>query len=89
MEKKKPTLAQLQAAIPNELMKNYGIIQEVGKARKYSMNGKNRFFVNKEDLITTKDGKTVAVCNQFSTENVKPFIKHAKTLGFVMTPASK
>ena len=89
VEKKKPTLAQLQSAFSNDLMKNYGIIQEIGKARKYSMNGKDRFFVKKEDLITTKDGKTVAVCNQFSTENVKPFIKHAKTLGFVMTPVNK
>ncbi len=84
--KKKPTFAQLKATFPDELLKNYGIIQEIGKARKYSVNGKTRYFVGKGDTITTKDGKTVAVCNQFSTENVKPFIKHAKTLGFVMTP---
>lgn len=88
VDKKKPTLAQLQTAFSPDLLKNYGIIQEIGKAKKYSINGKNRFFVGKEDLITTKDGKTVAVCNQFSTDNVKPFIKHAKTLGFTMTPVA-
>jgi predicted ABC-type ATPase len=43
--------------------------------------------VNKEDVLNTKDGKSIAVSNQFSTENIKPFIKHAKTLGYVMTPA--
>lgn len=86
VEKKKPTAAQLQAAFPAELLKNYGIVQEASKARKYSVNGKTRFFVSNEDLIKTKDGKSFAVCNQFSTENVKPFIKHAKTLGFIMTP---
>jgi hypothetical protein len=86
IEKKKPTLAQLKATFPDELLKNYGVIQEIGKARKYSVNGKTRYFVNKEDVLTTKDGKSIAVCNQFSTENVKPFIKTAKTLGITMTP---
>lgn len=84
---KKPTLAQLKTSFPDELLKNYGIIQELAKAKKYSVNGKTRYFVNKEDVLTTKDGKSIAVSNQFSTENVKPFIKHAKTLGFIMTPA--
>lgn len=87
VEKKKPTVAQLKSEFPDELLKNYGVIQEIGKARKYSVNGKTRYFVNKEDVIQTKDGKTIAVCNQFSTENIKPFMKHAKTLGFTMTPA--
>ena len=86
-EAKKPTLAQLKDAFPDALLKNYGIIKEATAARKYSSNGKTRYFVAAEDLIKTKDGKTIAVCNQFSTENVKPFIKHAKTLGFTMTPA--
>lgn len=85
--KKKPTASQLQNAFPAELLKNYGIVQEAGKARKYSVNGKTRYFVDSADLIKTKDGKSFAVCNQFSTDNVKPFIKHAKTLGFTMTPS--
>jgi hypothetical protein len=84
---KKPTLAQLKASFPDELLKNYGIIQELSKAKKCSINGKTRYFVNKEDVLNTKDGKSIAVSNQFSTENIKPFIKHAKTLGYVMTPA--
>lgn len=84
-EKKKPTAAQLQSAFPDELLKNYGIVREASKARQYNVNGKTRFFVDSADLIKTKDGKSFAVCNQFSTENVKPFIKHAKSLGFTMT----
>ncbi len=85
VEKKKPTAAQLQTAFPAELLKNYGIVREAAKARQYNVNGKTRFFVDSADLIKTKDGKSFAVCNQFSTENVKPFIKHAKSLGFTMT----
>ena len=88
-EAKKPTLAQLKDAFPESLLKNYGIVKEAAAARKYSSNGKTRYFVAPEDLIKTKDGKVVAVCNQFSTENVKPFIKHAKTLGFTMTAVAK
>jgi pyruvate/2-oxoglutarate dehydrogenase complex dihydrolipoamide acyltransferase (E2) component len=93
VEKKKPTFAQLKTEFGDELaaemkIKNYGIIQEIGKARKYSIGGKNRFFINKEDLITTKDGKIVAVCNQVSNDSMKPFIKHVKTVGFTMTPVA-
>lgn len=88
VEKKKATLAQLNAAFDNGLMKNYGLVQEIGKARKFSMNGKDRFFVKKEDLITTRDGKTIAVCNQVSDANIKPIIKCAKALGFIMTPVA-
>ena len=84
-EKKKPTASALQAAFPAELLKNYGIVREAAKARQYNVNGKTRFFVDSADLIKTKDGKSFAVCNQFSTENIKPFIKHAKSLGFTMT----
>lgn len=87
VEKKKPTLAQLKVAFPDDLIKNYGIIQEVVKARKYSINGKTRYMMN--DVIKTKDGKTIVTCNQVTTDNIKPIIKCAKTLGFVMTQVSK
>ncbi len=83
----KTTAADLKAKFPDELLKNYGIVQEAAKARKYSIAGKTRFFVAKEDLLTTKDGKQMCVCNQFSTENVKPFMKHAKGLGYTMSEA--
>jgi len=88
-EKKKPTLSQLKDAFPDTLLKNYGVVQEIAKAKKYSVNGKTRYFVGNDDLIKTKDGKSIAVCNQFSTENIKPLIKHAKSLGFTLTPVSK
>lgn len=85
--KKKPTLAQLKQAFPDTLLKNYGVIADLSKARKYNVNGKSRYFMNKADVIVTKDGKSVVVSNQWSTENIKPIVKHAKTLGFIMTPA--
>ncbi len=88
VEKKKPTAAQLKAAFPDELLKNYGITKDAAAAKKASAI-KKRYFVNPEDLIKTKDGKTVAVGAGFSTENIKPFIKHAKTLGYTMTMSAK
>ena len=85
VEKKKPTAAALKAAFPDELLKNYGIVREIGQARKYNVNGKSRYFTGSEDVIKTKDGKQFAVCNQFSTENIKPFMSAARKHGFNMT----
>ena len=34
VSKNKPTLAQLKSAFPNELLKNYGVIQEIAAANK-------------------------------------------------------
>jgi hypothetical protein len=86
VEKKNPTLAQLKDAFPDTLVKNYGVVQEISKAKKFSHNGVHRYYLGKEDFIVTKDGKTVVTTNQFSSENIKPVIKHAKPLGFTLTP---
>ena len=86
VEKKNPTLAQLKEAFPDTLVKNYGVVQEISKAKKFSHNGRDRYYLAKNDYIVTKDGKTVVTTNQFSSENIKPVIKQAKPLGFILTP---
>lgn len=86
VEKKKPTLQQLKTAFPDELIPNYSLISEIGKARKYNINGKTRFFVKKEDILITKDGKQVVICNQITEENLKPIIKQAKAQGVTIAP---
>ena len=78
----KTTLAQLKKAFPDGLLHRYGIFQEVKEAKKLSGN-RDRYFFKQEQLITLKD-VTVAVCNQFTSDNVQPLIKTAKELGFTI-----
>ena len=78
----KTTLAQLKKAFPDGLLHRYGIFQEVKEAKKLSGN-RDRYFFKQEQLITLKDA-TVAVCNQFTSDNVQPLIKTAKELGFTI-----
>jgi hypothetical protein len=81
--KKKPTLKQLEQAFPNELLNRYGIFKLIHVARVYTVNGRTRYYFKKEDQLKTKDGKTIVVCNQFSNENIKPFLKQARILGLI------
>lgn len=89
VNQKNPTLAELKLAFPDNLQPSYGVVQEIAKARKYNVNGKSRYFTSADLVISTKDGKKVAVCNQWTNETIKPFIKQAKKNGITMTPVVK
>lgn len=80
--KKNPKLnvAQLKAAFPEHLLKGYGIVQEHARALEVSKDS-NRFFLKEEHLVKVQGG-VVAVCNQFSVDNIHPFLEHAKKLGY-------
>ena len=84
-EDKKPTSVQLKAAFPGELLPIYGMVVDHAFAKKANASGKKRYFDNEDQLIKCKDGETVAIANQFSNENIKPFIKHARSLGYNIT----
>lgn len=77
------TLDQMKKAFPDELLKGYGIFQTKEKAIAQSPKSK-RFFLKDDQLIRIK-GASIAICNQFSTENIKPFLVHAKGMGFQIT----
>ena len=77
----KKTLAELRTSFPDEMIKNYGVIQPIKEAGKRA----NRFYMKKEDLITTKDGKIAAVCSQLSLTTIKPIIAKAKTMGLTVS----
>jgi hypothetical protein len=79
---KNPTAAQLRAAFPDTLLPNYGIVRDVAVAKKATVHGKKRYFLKSDQTIRCKDGRVIAVANQFSSENIKPFIEHVKTLGY-------
>jgi len=78
----KTTIAQLKKVFPDELLHRYGIFQEIKDAKKLSGN-RDRYFMKPEQIIKVKDG-TVAVCNQFTAENIQPFLKVAKEQGFII-----
>lgn len=74
------TLTKLKEVFPDELQNRYGMVQEVSKAKKLSVD-RDRFFLKPEDLIKVGD-KKVAVCSQFGSNNLP--LKHLKSLGFVI-----
>ena len=80
--KKNPKInvSQIKAAFPDHLLKGYGIVQEHAKALEVSKDN-NRFFLKEEHLVKVQGG-TVAVCNQFSVDNIHPFLEHAKKMGY-------
>lgn len=80
----KKTLAELRTAFPDELIQNYGVIQPVKNIADAAKREK-RFYMNKEDLITTKDGKTAAVCNQWNLSRIKSILPKAKSLGLTVS----
>ena len=75
------TINKLREVFPDELLHRFGIFQEIREAKKLS-GDRPRFFMKDEQKIKLKDGKVVVVCNQFTAENIKPFLKAAKALGY-------
>jgi hypothetical protein len=76
----KATLTKLKEVFPDSLQPRYGVVQEIGKAKKLSED-RDRFFFKPEDLIKVGD-KKIAVCNQFGSHNLP--LKHFKSMGFII-----
>jgi len=72
----------LKKAFPDELLKGYGIFQSYEKAMEISKKVK-RFFLHDDQLVRLAGPvKNVAICNQFSSDNILPFLAHARKMGF-------
>lgn len=76
----KTTYDSLKKTFPDDLLKGYGIFQSYERAMEISKVRK-RFFLNDNQLIRLRD-KNIAICNQFSSDNILPFLAHARKLGF-------
>ncbi len=74
------TIESLKKTFPDTLLKGYGIFQTFEKAMEISKDRK-RFFLKDTQLIRIKSGN-IAVCNQFSSDNILPFLDQAKKLGY-------
>jgi sugar-specific transcriptional regulator TrmB len=80
LDNPKTTLTKLKEVFPDSLQPRYGVVQEIGKAKKLSED-RDRFFLKPEDLIKVGD-KKIAVCNQFGSHNLP--LKHFKSMGFII-----
>ena len=74
-------IAKLKEVFPDELIQRFGVLQEISKARAFASGGRDRFFTQEEKIIKLKD-KRIAVCNQWTAENIKPFLACVRKLGY-------
>jgi len=74
------TYAKLKAAFPDELLRRFGVFQDEDTARSLS-GARDRYSFQAENMIKLKD-KTIAVCNQWTLDNIQPFLKTARALGY-------
>ena len=61
-------------------MKGYGIVKPLSVAQTISKN-RPRYFMKTDRLITI-GGEHYAVCNQFTSDNIRPFVDRARMLGY-------
>ncbi len=80
-KRKNITLPKLKESFPDELLQRFGVVQEIAKAKQFASGGRDRYFMQDERVIKLKD-KKIVVCNQWTSENIKPFLTVARKLGF-------
>lgn len=72
--------SDMKRAFPDELLRSYGIFKRVdGNADLEKM--RKRYFLKDKQVINLSDCK-IAVCNQFTSDNIKPFLNKAAELGY-------
>ena len=74
------TYKRLKEAFPDELLKRFGVLQDLETARSLS-GARDRYAFQPENTIKLKD-KNIAICNQWTLTNIQPFLKNARSLGF-------
>jgi hypothetical protein len=76
------TFEQLKEIFPDTLMKRFGVFATEEKAKELS--GKvNRYFLKSEQLIKLEDAM-IAVCNQWTSALLVPFLELADKLGYTI-----
>ena len=83
VEQTKPTLKQLRMTWPDSIVSRFGVINEKKPALDLSK-GRNRYHMKAE--LTTSDGKTVVVTNQWSQDRFLKFCEAAEKVGLKIKP---
>lgn len=76
------THEQMKAAFPDSLLRGYGIFTTQVKADELCKTRK-RYFVKADQLVKLSD-ETIAICNQFTSDNIGAFLNQAKLLGYTI-----
>ena len=74
---KNVSLTKLKEVFPDELLTRFGVFQEVAKAKQFASGGRDRYFL-KEDQVLKVQNKKIAICNQWTSDNIKPFLTAAR-----------
>jgi hypothetical protein len=79
------TFEQLKEIFADTLMKRFGVFAKERDAK--DLSGKvNRYFLKPEQLIKLKDEEEpIAVCNQWTSALLEPFLEIAAKLGYIIT----
>ena len=82
---KNVTVAKVKEVFPDEIVKNYCVVQPLAEAKKKSVaSGRDRYFMDADSLITLKDKKVIVVTSQISVNEIKPIIAIARKLGMTI-----
>ena len=77
----KASLTKLEEVFDSQkIQPRFGVIAEYSAAKKMTKNNVDRYFLKPEDILKAGD-KKIAVCNQWSADTLKPFLKIAVSLG--------
>jgi hypothetical protein len=85
VEKNKPSLKQLKAAFPDEIVSRFGVINELKTAQDLSKD-RNRYHLKDHQVLITSDGKKVVVTNQWSIDRFLRFCEAAAALKIRIRP---
>lgn len=74
------TFDELRQVFPDEIHSSYGVVALLERAQEKG--GCKRYFLNEEQLLTTGDNRTIAICNQWGIGNIGPILEIAKSQGY-------
>jgi len=77
------TYKKLLEVFPTTLLKRFGVVEDIEKAREISGKKYDRYFFKEEHVIKLKD-KKVVVTNQWTSDNILPLLQVAKGLGYTI-----
>ena len=85
-ENPKTTLAKMEELFQSKIIqKRYGIFEELSKAKKHTVNGRERYFFKEADVIKVANQKMV-VTSQWSIDNLTQLLSIAKKeVGYKIT----
>jgi hypothetical protein len=85
IEKTNPTLEQLRLDFPDKIVGRFGVVNTLKEAQVLSPD-RPRYNMKEHQVMTTSDGASVVVTNQWTVERFNLFIIASKQLGIDIRP---